>query len=151
MVLPQSGNISGECGQPGTGRCGEVGEAGVGGSAGGVPSAGRDFDDDCGEVAEVEGSRTFSIERRLLTGCGRGAWLDALNFISVLGFCQTHLVCILQVHPELFRSTEEAGEADGSIGADAAALEYDVIDARHRDMKSFRKLIRGHPDRKSVV
>ena len=37
-----------------------MGEAGVGGSERGVPSAGRDCDDDCGEVAQTEGAARLS-------------------------------------------------------------------------------------------
>src|SRR6202049_1849273 len=59
-MLPQSGDFSGERRQPGSGGCGEVGEAGVGGSERGVPSAGRDCDDDCGEVAQTEGAAGLS-------------------------------------------------------------------------------------------
>ena len=50
-VLPKPGNFSGERGQPGAGRRGEVGEAGVGGGEGRFPAAGWDFDGSDREVA----------------------------------------------------------------------------------------------------
>jgi len=78
------------------------------------------------------------------TGCGCGPRLDALNLGGLLGHYAADFVGALQVQPELLGRPEEARQPDGRIGANTAALKYDVVDARHGDVKPLRQLVRGH-------
>jgi hypothetical protein len=47
----------------------------------------------------------------------------------------SHLVGTLKVQPELLGGPQQARQAQGGIGADAAALENDVVDPRSRNVR----------------
>ena len=73
---------------------------------------------------------------RLLSGLRmRLAGLDSLYFSGLLRHDAADFVAILKVQPELLGGSEEARGAQGGIGADAAALEYDVVDPRSGNVK----------------
>jgi hypothetical protein len=67
-----------------------------------------------------------------------------LNLGGFLGQYATDFVGALQIQPKLLRGSEEARQSDGRIGADTAALDYDVVDARHGDVQSLDQLVSGH-------
>src|SRR5712671_5985119 len=70
--------------------------------------------------------------------------LDALNLGGLFSHYAADFVGALQVQPELLSRPEEARQPDGRVGADTAALQYDVVDARHGNVKPLRQLVGGH-------
>jgi threonine synthase len=61
------------------------------------------------------------------------------------------VITALQVHPEPLGRAEEAGEAEGRIGADAPLAVDDLVDAARWDADRHRELVLGHPERSEVL
>src|SRR5712672_694122 len=58
-------------------------------------------------------------------------------------FCNSQIIVILKIHPELRRQTEIFPQTDGSVSTDSTVSPDDLIDAR--EIQRLGQFIRGHP------
>src|ERR1700730_11955414 len=54
-----------------------------------------------------------------------------------------HFILQLQIHPKLFGHVEKTSQPDCGICSDAAAFQYDIVDARSGDVKTPSQLVSG--------